>query len=279
MNADTMAKKSIKKSVMTLVIGMAYCRDIVTQFKNDDSKSNLCECVGEKNKKIETSVARDTFRCMKIEEVYPETRVYTATILRDEIRSSTDEFNINFDVTTRQFISFIKEKNLFFNEIYIDHFRMPAQYCNEKFSQNLMSNFMAMADIGALRSFNEDKCAVIYLPFTAHFFHMIHGNGEHKSYFMTFPLYKSNLNKQNHKLSYVTEEYSHAPEINFSTVMQERYIKCTRKDIMNHSPGIQMQHDNAKKILDEYDRYGGIEDVRFIMLVLSKDHIKKGVSK
>ena len=124
---------------------------------------------------------------------------------------------------------------------------MPAQYCEEKFSQNLMSNFMAMADIGALRSFNEDKNAVIYLPFTPHFFHMIYCNGEHQQYFMTFPIYKSNLNKQNHKLSYVTEEYSHAPEINFSTDMQERDIKCTRKDIMNHSPGIQMQHDRAKK--------------------------------
>ena len=37
---------------MTLVIGMAYCRDIVNQFKEDDSKSNLCECVGEKINKL-----------------------------------------------------------------------------------------------------------------------------------------------------------------------------------------------------------------------------------
>ena len=156
---------------------------------------------------------------------------------------------------------------------------MPAQYCNEKFSQNLMSNFMAMADIGALRSLNEDKNAVIYLPFTPHFFHMIHCNGEHQKYFMTFPLYKSKMNKQNHKLSYVTEEYSHAPEINVSTDEQEREIKCTRQEIMNYSPGIHMNHDKAKSILDDYDRYGGIEDVRFLMLILTRDNITKGVSK
>ena len=69
-NVDNMVRKSIKKSEITLVIGMAYCRDIVNQFKEDDSEYNLCECVGENNKIIETSVARDTFRCMKIDEVY-----------------------------------------------------------------------------------------------------------------------------------------------------------------------------------------------------------------
>ena len=138
---------------------------------------------------------------------------------------------------------------------------------------------MAMADIGALRSFNEDKNAVTYLPFTPHFFHMIYCNGEHQQYFMTFPIYKSKMNKQNHKLSYVIEEYSHAPEINVSTDMQEREIKCTRKEIMNHSPRIHMHHDNAKKILDDYDRYGGIGDVRFLILLLSKHPITKAVSK
>ena len=80
-------------------------------------------------------------------------------------------------------------------------------------------------------------------------------------------------------MSYVTEEYSHAPEINFSTDEQEIYIKCTRQDIINYSPGIHMQQEKAKSILDDYDRYGGIEDVRYLMLILTKNEITKGVSK
>ena len=77
----------------------------------------------------------------------------------------------------------------------------------------------------------------------------------------------------------VTEEYSHAPEINYSTDDQERDIKCTRQDIMNYSPGIHMQQEKEKSILDDYDRYGGIEDVWYLILILTKNEITKGVSK
>ena len=63
---DINAQESIKKSENILVIGMAYRRDIVKQFQEDDSKLNLTQCVGNNNKRIDTSVARDTFRCMKI---------------------------------------------------------------------------------------------------------------------------------------------------------------------------------------------------------------------
>ena len=72
---------------------------------------------------------------MKIEDEYKNTLVYTINILEDNIRSISDEYNLNFDVTTSRFISFLKGKILVFYELDIDHFRMLAQYCKERFSK------------------------------------------------------------------------------------------------------------------------------------------------
>ena len=48
-----------------------------------------------------------------------------------------------------------REGGLFFNGIYIDHFRMPAHYGSERFSKNLMSNLATIVKIDALRPPNE----------------------------------------------------------------------------------------------------------------------------
>ena len=119
---------------------------------------------------------------MKIEEVYPETRVYTANILRDQIRSSADEFNINFDVTTRQFISFIKEKNLFLMRYILIISEFLCSMAMKRFSNNLMSNVVVMVHIGVLRPLNENIPAVIYLQFTPNFFNIVYCRGEHRTY-------------------------------------------------------------------------------------------------
>ena len=58
-----------------LVIGMEYCRKIVVQKNTNSALLNLCEYVGTNNRLIDPCVARDTFRCMKIEEDYKSARV------------------------------------------------------------------------------------------------------------------------------------------------------------------------------------------------------------
>ena len=78
---------------------------------------------------------------------------------------------------------------------------------------------------------------------------------------MIFPMYEKGLKYSNHKLSYVTEEYSHVPEINFSTKEQQKYIKCTRKEILNFAPGLSLKYVNAKQILTDFEKgVRGIDD-------------------
>ena len=101
--------------------------------------------------------------------MYQDTKVYTVNIWRDEIRSTTDKYNINIDVNTSQFISYIRGKQLSFNEIYLDHFRTPTHYGCEKFTNDFMSNIVKMVEMGALIPLNKDNPARVYLPFTPSF--------------------------------------------------------------------------------------------------------------
>ena len=116
---------------------------------------------------------------------------------------------------------------------------------------------------------------------------MVYGHAEIRKYFNIYPLYEKKLNISNHKLNYVTDLYSDIPEINVSTKDQQRYIKCTRKEILNFSTGLSIDSAHAKRILEDFeighighDDVGGIENIRYLVLLLvtgSAD--QKGVSK
>jgi len=281
---DINAQEVIHKSEKILMIGMAYWRDIVKQFKKDHSKLNLTECVGKNNKKIDISVARDTFRCMKIEDDYQSTRVYNMNSLRDKIGSTIDDYNINLDVNDELMIRYLKRKKLYFNEIYLDHFRMPTHHV-EIISDGFLSNIVDMVKMGALRHLDKGNPAVVYLPFSPSMFHMVYAFHDLKSYFVIHPVFEKELKRSNHKLYYVTEKNQHEPEINYATNDQNKFITCTREDILNYPPRLSIFDKDANRILDdfvkrgkEYYDSGAIENVRYLKMQLGDMSHLKGVS-
>ena len=106
-----------------------------------------------------------------------------------------------------------------------------------------------MVNIGALRPMNERRFVVVYLPFTPYFFNHAYGPGEHEKYVDIRHVYKSRLQKSNHKLNFVSVKHSNATEIYFNTEEQDKCTQCKRKDIMNISPGIHLTQEYINKIL------------------------------
>ena len=95
----------------SLLVCLSYNRSIMEQFVNDDSLTNISMCVDDKGRQIETSVARDTFRCMMLEIAYSNDKVFTVNKCTDAIRAcenETDMNNISCDVCTRRYTSLLK---------------------------------------------------------------------------------------------------------------------------------------------------------------------------
>ena len=57
---------------------------------------SLCQYVGPNNSLIYPCVTTYNFHYLNIEEEYKLTRVYTASIIEDQIRSVSYEYSINF---------------------------------------------------------------------------------------------------------------------------------------------------------------------------------------
>ena len=90
-------------------------------------------------------------------------------------------------------------------------------------------------------------------------------------------MYKSRLYFSNHKLNNVSVKYSTTPEIYLTIDDQNSYTQCTKKDILNYSPGLNVSADNTTTLLKKYAEKGGfIEHERCFVLRLKKNSHSQG---
>ena len=93
------------------------------QFVNDFNISCITECRDMNGRIIESSVERDTYRCLILGKTYPTVKVFTVNKCEDHLRlydNDNEPYNISKDVCTSQFIQLIRNKEWKFHEIYVD---------------------------------------------------------------------------------------------------------------------------------------------------------------
>ena len=97
-----------------LLIGLSYSSIIRDQYLGDCNIDSITQCKDYNGRVIDQCVARDTFRCYALEELYPNVKVFTVNKCQDTLRTcdnNSDPYNINCDVCTNQFIKLLKLKN------------------------------------------------------------------------------------------------------------------------------------------------------------------------
>ena len=247
------------------MIGLSYNNDVLNQYLNDPNISSIIECVDGTGRKIEQSVARDTYRCFELEKMYPDVKVFTVNKCEDMLRSCdniTDPYNINCNVCTNQFIKLLKLKSWKFNEIYVDTIRMNKSYVEHNFGKNFFTKLIEMKRSNILID-TADKSAKIYLPFNAHFFHMINSNITITYYFDVSYLKESEIGYGNHKLGFLTSNNFDYNCINKSLEEENRHITTTKKEILNHDIGFMMTKEKCHCLISKLDV---IEEIRYIVL-------------
>ena len=138
----------------------------------DNEKSSITQCKDSNGRIIDQCVARDTYRCLALEDTYPKVKVFTVNKCTDTLRlcdNTSDPYNINSDVCTNQFRGLIRDKNWSFNEIYLDTIRMYPQYVEHCFGKKFFSTLCLMKSENVLVD-EKDNNGKIYLPFIPHFF-------------------------------------------------------------------------------------------------------------
>ena len=104
----------------------------------------------------------------------------------------------------------------------------------------------------------EDKIAKIYLPFNAHFFHMINSNITITHYFDVSYLKESEIGYCNHKLGFLTTHNFDYHCINKSLEEENGHITTTKKEILNHDIGFMMTKGKCHCCV--------IKEIRYIVL-------------
>ena len=213
---------------------------------------------------IDSSVARDIFRCELLDEEYDFVVVHTVHKCSDLIRcdGNKNEYDMNCDCCTRHFLKDVRKRNWHFNEIYLDTVRMPENYLIDRFPVTLANNLIALSREGRLHSFGT-KVGTIYIPFCAHFFHMFHSSNAMKNEFDISYIRHHEISRENHKLAYVTKENMHRIGQNEFYCEQEKYITSTRKNIIGYSSGLLMDAEKLNIILEELEP---ITEIRYIVL-------------
>ena len=225
----------------------------------------MSECVDEKGRKISQNVLRDTWRCHQIEDNYYGTTIFTCNLLTNSMCGLNDETNLNCDVNTNHFIKGIVGKKWLLNEIYIDNIRMKNSYLASKMNKKFIKNLVTMARLGYLIP-NKQQTGRVYLPFCPHFFGLVHTCHELPKYFHVRYLSEDELNRQNHKLQYIT---SLADEKEVKTMYgtkiedHEAHNTFTRRQIQSLCENGPIARDKLISLLNMLE---DVEQVRYIKL-------------
>ena len=256
-----------------LLVGLSYNRSIMEQFVNDDSFTNISMCVDDKGRQIETSVARDTYRCMMLEKAYSNVKVFTVNKCTDALRAcenETDLNNISCDVCSRRFTSLLKTKAWTFHEVYVDTVRMQKTYVADNFGKNFFVNLCAMAKEGMLVN-TMDTRGKVYLPFNPHFFVHVHTASTNitSNYDISY-IRESEIDASNHKLAYSSNNNDNFASMHKSMVEEDRHITTNKAEILNYYNGYLMTKATCEELLAPL---GNIEELRYIVLTCNSSSL------
>ena len=124
------------RSINVLLIGLSYNQDLLKQFLASSEIVSISQYTDSNGRIIDPCVARDTFRCYALEQMYSDVKVFTVNKCTDTLRlcdNDIDPFNISCDVGTHQFMKLIQNKSWKFHEIYLDTIQMPKIYLEHNF--------------------------------------------------------------------------------------------------------------------------------------------------
>ena len=86
---------AVEKSCNILLIGLSYNRHLINQLLSDPNINHITQCVDVNGRSIDQCVARDTFRCFVLENMYPHLNIFTVNRCTDLVRSVDDDSNAN----------------------------------------------------------------------------------------------------------------------------------------------------------------------------------------
>ena len=122
-----------------LLLRIGFNRKLISQLLFGGILNETTLCRDEKGKSISSNVARDTIRSYLIECLNKNTLVYTVTQCSDSVRY-TDNHNVN----SRNFVKDMIKKSWHFQDIYLDHFRMPDSYMTNMLKDGFFKNLVLM---------------------------------------------------------------------------------------------------------------------------------------
>jgi len=258
----------LKEPHNILVVGMSYNRNIINEMKINQY-ADITSCTDKKGKPLSQNVMRDTWRCYQIEEFYPSTKVFTCSLLKDNMRDLNDDNNLNCDINTNTFIKSLMCNNWEFTEIYFDTIRMYDSYLSKVFNKNLLRNIIHMTMQGKLKSTRKDR-ATIYFPFCPHFLKIIHADCEITKFFDVSYLEEDKLSRKNHKLWFITSiTNDHEQVYIYDTPFREHMdnVTFTRQEIKKSLDCPELPKGYFKTI---HPKLGDITKIRYIVLELKK---------
>ena len=171
-NVTSYSSNPPSRNTNILLIGLSYNTFIRNQYVNDSNVSCITKCRDLNGHLVESSVARDTYRCIVLEKTYPTVKVFTVNKCEDHLcqcDNDKDPFNINKDVCTSQFMHLIRSKKWKFHEIYVDDIRMNKSYVETNFGKKNFSNLVEMMQSNIIVD-EKNNPGKVYLPFNPHFF-------------------------------------------------------------------------------------------------------------
>jgi hypothetical protein len=163
------AKKKEPTIKKCLLLGMAYTETTLPKLlKGREEQRVKMEDVAElvRSKLLAPQDGRDLWRILKMEETYPQVKVYTVAMPplgdKQELYSNTQHFGNNWN--SHYLCDKLKQGEHIFGQICMDYFWMPAGWQLEKITKGFITNTI----LGfATKQVIEDGCMVV-LPFTPH---------------------------------------------------------------------------------------------------------------
>ena len=134
------------------------------------------------------------------------------TICKDQIRDSPflSHYEMNLDVSSKEFISALQLSNWSIDKICLDYFRMRNTYLNTRFKRQFFLNLKELANNKILTDTRSGPHqGQIYLPFCPHMFYYIHVTQMDEEFEIKY-LFENDISLENNCLhvASVSQEYN-----------------------------------------------------------------------